>query len=253
MDEILMVKISIAIPTYEMNGFGDIYLEELLKTIKIQKFTDFDVCISDHSKNNKILNICEKYASYFTIKYFKNDINFGNGPANTNSAVEMCSGKIVKIIFQDDLFIDEYSLLKINNIFDYHKSKWCLNGFTHTLDGKNHFRPMIPKWTKMMLEGQNFLGSPSGLSFLRENFLGFDENLKLLMDTDFYHRMRHEYGMPFIIEDYITSNREHSNRISSNSINYDLLIEHRDGSWLVNTDELIYVLNKNKNTRKYEN
>lgn len=247
-----MPKISIAIPTYEMNGFGETYLEELFKTIKIQKFTDFDVCISDHSKDNKILNLCEIYANYFTIQYFKNITNFGNSPSNTNSAVEMCSGKIIKIIFQDDLFIDKCSLLKINNIFDQYECKWCLNGFTHTLDGKHHFNPMIPKWTDMMLEGQNFLGSPSGLSFLKEYFLGFDENLKLLMDTEFYHRMRYKYGMPFIIDDYITSNREHSNRISSNSINYNLLIEHQDGSWWVNNDELNYVLNKNKNTRKYK-
>ena len=95
-----MLEISIAIPTYEMKGSGAYYLSELFETIKVQDFKDFEVCISDHSEDNSILEVCEEYANYFEIKYFKNEDNRGNGPANTNSAVEMCSGKITKLIFK---------------------------------------------------------------------------------------------------------------------------------------------------------
>lgn len=246
-----MPEISIAIPTYEMKGIGDQYLSELFETIKIQDFKDFEVCISDHSQNNTILEVCEEYANYFEIKYYKNEKNLGNGPANTNSAVEMCSGRITKLIFQDDLFIDRTALSKIKSTFDNESCNWCFNGFAHTTNGTQHFRPMIPKWTDMLLEGRNLLGSPSCVSFLTDKFEGFDEKLQLLMDTDFYHRMRYDHGMPFIIQEYLISNREHSNRISSSNVRYNKLMEHSEGSWMVNEEELNYVLEKNKDTRNY--
>lgn len=246
-----MPKISIAIPTYEMKGTGDQYLSELFETIKVQDFKDFEVCVSDHSQNDDIFDVCGEYANYFEIRYFKNEESLGNGPANTNSAVEMCSGKITKLIFQDDLFINEFALSKIKEAFDVEFCSWCFNGFAHTVNGIEHFRPMVPRWTDMMLEGRNLLGSPSCVSFLTEKFVRFDENLQLLMDTDFYHRMRYEHGMPFIIDEYLTSNREHFNRVSSSNVNYDKIMDHPEGSWMVNEKELNYVLEKNKDTKIY--
>lgn len=246
-----MTKISIAIPTYEMNGSGAYYFEELLKTIRAQDFHDYEVCISDHSKNDEILGVCEEYANYFTIKYYKNENKRGNCSANANSSVEMCEGEITKIIFQDDLFVDESALSKIKEVFDCNETSWCFNGFSHTKDGKNYFRTMIPKWTDMVLEGRNLLGNPSGVSLLTKKFVGFDENLTLLMDTDFYHRMRYQNGMPSIIEDCLTSNREHESRTSSSGVKYNGKIDHPDGGWMINIEELEYALEKNKETREY--
>lgn len=246
-----MPEISIAIPTYEMKGTGATYLSELFETIKQQDFEDFEVCISDHSQDEEVLEVCSEYANFFTVQYFKNKDRRGNGPANTNSAVEMCEGKITKIIFQDDLFITVDALSKIKKAYDEHQCNWCFNGFTHTSDGVRHFRPMIPKWTKEMLEGRNLLGSPSCVSFLTDKFEPFDENLVLLMDTDFYHRMRYNHGMPHIIEEHLTSNREHNNRISSSNVQYDARVEHPEGPWLVNQNELNYVIDKHLETRMY--
>lgn len=246
-----MTKLSIAIPTYEMKGAGDTYLSELFETIKNQTFQDIEVCISDHSQDDDILDVCGEYANFFTIQYYKNEEKRGNGPANTNSAVEMCSGEITKIIFQDDLFITPTALQQIVDVYDKHNCNWCFNGFKHTRDGREHFRPMIPRWTKEMLEGRNLLGSPSCVSFLTKKFVGFDEELVLLMDTDFYHRMRYDHGMPYIIEDYLTSNREHDNRISSSTVKYNARVEHPEGPWLVNAEELNYVVDKHSETRQY--
>ena len=46
-----MKKISIIIPTYEMHGVGVKYVKELLESIKLQTYTDFEVIIIDHSIN----------------------------------------------------------------------------------------------------------------------------------------------------------------------------------------------------------
>lgn len=242
-----MIELSIAIPTYEMGGFGPRYLRDLFYTISKQTFKNFEVCISDHSKDESILEVCEEYSQDFIIRYFKNLDNYGNGPANTNSAVEMCSGEYTKIIFSDDLFISNDAFKIIIEKFYATKCNWLVNAFKHTTDGKNFFRPMIPRWTDMMLEGRNLLGSPSCVAFKTDKFVEFDPKLKLLMDTDFYHRMRYKNNLPSIIETHLIANREHPNRISSANINYNYRLDHPEGSWMVNKEELDYVLEKNKN------
>ena len=49
------MTISIAIPTWEFNGRGSEYLNDLLRTIQIQSYKDFEVCISDHSVGIEVL------------------------------------------------------------------------------------------------------------------------------------------------------------------------------------------------------
>jgi len=247
-----MIDLSIAIPTYEMGGVGPDYLRELFVSIEKQTFKNFEVCISDHSKDDSILKVCEEYSQDFTIQYFKNEKDRGNGPANTNSAVEMCSSSYTKLIFADDLFINDNAFELIVRTFDATDCDWLFNAFKHTSDGRRFVRPMIPRWTDMMLEGRNLLGSPSCVAFKTDKFVGFDTKLKLLMDTDFYHRMRCENGAPGLIEEYLIANREHPNRISSSSINYNHRIDHPEGGWVVNKEELDYVLEKNSNNNYNE-
>ena len=100
-------------------------------------------------------------------------------------------------------------------------------------------------WADKTLEGRNLLSSPTVMSFLNECKEEFDENLKLLLDVDFYHRMRMKNGMPNIIPNTLVANREHDDRISSDATsNYDCMVEHPEGNWLMNSRELQYVHEK---------
>ena len=45
-------KLSVAIPTWESYGRGSEFLDDLLSTIEIQHFKNFEVVISDHSQND---------------------------------------------------------------------------------------------------------------------------------------------------------------------------------------------------------
>lgn len=247
-----MSKISIAIPTYEMKGLGFKFLKELFLSILSQSYKNIEVIISDHSQDNFILDLCSLYSDRFPIVYVRNFYNRGNGPANTNSALQYCSGDIIKIMFCDDLFTDDYALEKINQKFLETDSSWVVTGFSHTQDGKNFYRPMIPKWSEHLLEGQNFMGGPSIVSMKKECIQYFDPNCRMLMDTEFYHRMRYNYGMPTIINDILVCSREGTHRVSAN-LDLDIICEHPDGSWEANSEELNYVINKHKNTRNYEN
>ena len=237
-----MSKLSIAIPCYEMKGKGSEYLKECFDSISEQTFTDFEVIVSDHSSDDILEKLCSQYDN-FNIKYYKNSENKGNGPYNTNHALEHCAGEIVKIIFQDDLFFNDQAFQII--VDSLSESKWSLCAFNHTSDGKRFTRPMVPKWTTYMLEGDNLLGGPTNFACKREYLEEFDDNLKLCMDTEFYHRMRYKHGFPYIIEDVLVSHREHNNRISQN-LNYDITIQTESKSWSMIQSELDYIQTKHK-------
>ena len=55
-----MPEISVCIPTYEFKGHGVKYLTEVFSSLKNQTFQDFDIVVSDHSKDDLIRNFCEK-------------------------------------------------------------------------------------------------------------------------------------------------------------------------------------------------
>ena len=245
-----MNKISIAIPVYEMKGYGAQYLKELFLSILNQSYKNIEVLVSDHSQNNDVLDLCASYSENLSIVYVRNFYDRGNGPANTNVAIRYCTGDIIKIMFSDDLFTDDEALQKINQRFLETDASWIVTGFSHTTDGKNFYRPMIPRWSEHLLEGQNFMGGPSIVSMKKECIQYFDPKCRMLMDTEFYHRMRYNYGMPSIIDDILVCSREGDYRVSAN-LDLDIVCEHPAGSWEANSQELEYVTTKHKDTREY--
>ena len=248
-----MSEISICIPTYEYRGDGVFYLEKLFDTIANQSFKDFDIVISDHSKDDVIREWCRNCDYDFDITYIKNPNGRGSLAANTNCAIENAEGKILKLIYQDDIFISNDALQKIYEVFQ-NGAKWLIHGFTHTTDGVETHRNCYPEWTARMLEGDNLLGNPSGTAFLNGTYDGMDEKLNLLIDTELYHRMRVKHGMPAIIDDVLTANREHDNRTSSGGIDYNATISDSSRTWLVNKEEIDHIYQKHSEffvTRKY--
>ena len=241
-----MPEISVCIPTYEYKGEGVKYLSELFDSLETQTFQDFDIVISDHSIDTEIMNFCRDSDYNFEVTYIQNPNGRGYQAPNTNCALENATGRILKLIYQDDIFVDDKALEKIKSAFDSTKCKWLFHGFTHTTNGNETHRDCVPKWTDMMLQGRNLLGSPSCIAMLNECKMYMDENIKLLIDTELYHRMRMEHGMPTFLADVLIANREHDNRMSASGIDYDAQIRHPEGGWLVNRKELEYVQLKHK-------
>lgn len=211
------MKISIAIPTWESHGRGVEFLDDLLRTIEIQTFKDYEVCISDHSEDNSIFDKVLEFEDRIDFCYEKNKNNKGNGPANTNRAIKMCSGDIIKVMFQDDFFYDDEALEKIVNEFDNSDQMWLVNGCNHTQnDGHSFYWEMFPTWNDKLLEGVNTISSPSVVSAKKEVFksIKFDENLVMMMDCDFYVNCDNKFGRPIFLNDVLISNRVHANQIS---------------------------------------
>ena len=221
-----MSKISIAIPTWESYDNGEQFLDDLLRTIEIQTFKDFEVVISDHSEDDYLLPKIKEFDDKFEIKYHKNENNRGNGPANMNNAISKCSGEIIKIMFQDDFFYDDEALEKIYYALSDSDKMWLLNGTNHTKDDGNSFYwDLYPKFNDKLLNGVNTISSPSVVAFKRQSEVIFDETLIYFMDIDYYYGMREKYGDPVFYDDILVTNRfPHENSISSNIVNKEKMM-----------------------------
>lgn len=210
-------RFSICIPVWEQHGVGLKYLNDLINSIHIQSFKNFEIIISDHSKDDVISNYIMGclYHGYFIGTYNRYTENYGNGVANLNNALKMATGDIIKIMFQDDFMFDRRCLEKFDKAFQDENTKWAVCGCNHTRDGVNFERFMVPSWNDKMLEGVNTISSPSVLAFRNENVELFDENLTMLMDVEYYYRLGERCGLPVVIDDCLTTNRCHENQISS--------------------------------------
>jgi glycosyltransferase involved in cell wall biosynthesis len=222
-----MSKISIAIPAWECHGRGIELLDDLLRTIEIQTFKDFQVVISDHCSDRFLCDKIGEFVEKFDIKWIQNPLNRGNSPANLNHALQYCHGEIVKIMFQDDFFYDDEALEKIYNSLIDSEESWLLHGTNHTRDdGHTFYWDLYPKFNKDLLRGVNSISSPSVVAFKKDCTVKFDESLKYLMDVEYYYSMREKFGNPIFLEDVLVTNRfPHSHSITSNITNLEELLE----------------------------
>ncbi len=210
-----MSYVSIVIPTYEMHGLGKDFLRHSFNILKQQTFNDFDVVISDHSKNNDIKDLCDEYRTFFPIIYLRNEEKRGNSPANLNNGLRHATGKLIKILFQDDYLYSNTSLKEIVDCFDLQKDVWLVTACTHTKDGKHFYRPFYPYYNSRIQFGKNTISSPSVLTTKNSDVLLFDENLIWHMDVDYYAQMYKHYGEPRILNTINVVNRVGAHQISS--------------------------------------
>ena len=208
------MRFSIVIPTWEYCGKGVFFLTQLLNSIKIQTFTDFEVVVSDHSENDEIENLCFELSKEFSVVYIRNGANRNNSPANLNVALREATGDIIKVMFQDDFFVEKEALASIDRRFREASCQWLVNGYCHTTNSKDFYGYRVPNWNDRMVEGDNTIGPPSILSFLNEDIFYFDENLVMLMDCDYYYALYKKYGEPCVLADPLVANTSHKDQIS---------------------------------------
>ena len=210
------MKMSIAVPTCESKGRGNEFLDDLFRTLEIQTFKDFEVVVSDHSKDDNLVDVIDEFQHKLNILYVKNKNDRGNGPANTNNAINHCSGDIIKVMFQDDFFYDDEALQKIYDSFD-DNHHWLVCGSNHTQDdGHSFYWDLYPRWNDKLIEGVNTISSPSVMAVKKKVFdqIKFDEKLVMMMDCEIYCHIKNLFGDPIYLHDILVSNRVHSEQIS---------------------------------------
>lgn len=206
--------VSVCLPVYDMHGVGHVFLKHNLEILEQQTFKDFEVVISDYSKDEKIQQLCSQYAGNIRINYFRNTDPTGGMSANTNNAIIHSSGKLLKILFQDDFLYTANALAETVRHFDLTKDRWLVTGCLHTTDGEKFVRPFFPTFNHEILLGNNTIGSPSVLTIKNDRPLLFDVKLKWLMDCDYYKRCFNIYGPPKIANTITTVIRQGRHQIS---------------------------------------
>jgi glycosyltransferase involved in cell wall biosynthesis/predicted SAM-dependent methyltransferase len=209
-------KVSIAIPCYEMHGKGVEFLNYSFSRIHAQTYKNVEVVISDHSQNDDIQKLCEKWKSLLKIVYVRFKEKRGSSSANLNNALRRCSGEIVKVLFQDDFLFHEKSIEDIVGMFHRHPDKhWLVTASEHTKDGISCIRPFLPSYNDLIHLGNNTISSPSVLAFRNKDVLYFDETLIWLMDCDYYKRLRSRFGEPLVLDHVNVVNRLWESQVSA--------------------------------------
>jgi len=216
------VMVSICMPVYEAGNYGVSFLKEGLNSIEKQTFKDFEIIISDHSKDDKIKNLCREFS--LPIKYIKFQDKYNNGPANTNNSIKYASGKYIKILFQDDFFKSEFTLEKMVDRIENSSERWIASSCDHCgIVSEKTNRVYTPIWGELTLPTtidkyiniKPGIGSPSLIMYERSDDLVFNEDLIVFMDVDFYYNLTKKYSKPIIMLDVLVTIRIWCGSISS--------------------------------------
>ena len=203
------MRVSYCVPTHD-HPRCEQYMFDILYALSQQSYKDFELCVSHQGDDDKILRSLNDYWDIINITYRR--APEGNISINTNNAMKMGEGDIIKVLYSDDFILTSNLTEELDKAFTSDVS-WAVTGFAHTLDnGLTHYNPKIPFYNDRLLEGINTLSSPSILAMRKDIKEYFDENLVMLMDCDMYYRLYKNYGDPVVINDIHISNREHQNQ-----------------------------------------
>jgi glycosyltransferase involved in cell wall biosynthesis len=93
------VRVSLAMPIYN----GEQYVEETVRAILAQDFTDFELIITDNGSTDRTGEICRGFAARDTrVQYVRNERNLG-ASANYNLGLSLATGEFFKWCAHDDL------------------------------------------------------------------------------------------------------------------------------------------------------
>jgi glycosyltransferase involved in cell wall biosynthesis len=184
------IKVSVCIPTYEQSD----YFLKTIKSVLDQDFINYEIIITDDSRNNSIKNVVEKLMPNTKIKYFENKQRKGS-PGNWNEAIHQASGEYIKILHHDDWFTRKDSLSIFVNMLDSNPEAdfgFCPslicdpNQKAMRINSATDDQLLKVRNNPLFLLYGNFIGAPSATIFKRKLSLSYDSNLKWLVDMDFY-------------------------------------------------------------------
>ena len=92
--------------TFLLPAYKGRFLDEMLRSIQVQNYTDFKVIISDDCSPEDIYSICKPYLQDSRFTYRRNDKNIGwdNLVAHWNMLVEKCDTEFCIMASDDDVY-----------------------------------------------------------------------------------------------------------------------------------------------------
>jgi len=224
---------SVAITSYEMGGVGHTMVERALKSLYTQTFKDFEVVVSDQSKDFLVADVCRSWIGKLNIVYCREEYNRGYFTANENWAIKHCAGDIIKFLDADDYLYDENALQVTYDAFD-NTTNWVATDYVHAYSNGSTFNRHHPSLNPKIYIC-NTLGTPSCVAVKNLPKLPlFDENLRWAGDCEWYKRLWDVLGNPKVI-----------NNITAVHYLWDGQVENTFGADpKLQAQENFYILNK---------
>jgi len=181
-----------------------------LDSIRIQTFTDFEVVISDDSADASVYHLVHQLPYPFSVRYYRNEQALGT-PRNWAQAIELASGKWIKLMHDDDWFTDQYSLARFiasisvgtDVLFSgYRVFDEASKVITDKTLNLTQFKELQRNPYRLFAE--NKIGPPSVVLFSSHMLDRYDVNLKWLVDLEAYIRMIKSYSCRYISYPLIT-------------------------------------------------
>lgn len=183
-------EVSICIPTYRQVEF----LRKTLNSILEQDYIDYEIIVSDDSPDGSVKKLLSDFDFSNKLRYFKNTPSLGT-PANWNHAISKVQGKYIKLLHHDDFFTSAESLGKFVKLLDSNsRASFAFSGTEVLLlslnSKKNHWcserqlKKIINSPQELFFA--NRIGSPSATIVRKSNNVLYDNNLKWLVDIDYY-------------------------------------------------------------------
>lgn len=186
-------KVSICIPTYRQVDF----LRQTLNSVVAQKFTDYEIIISDDSPDESVRELISEFRFGEKLHYYRNEKSLGS-PENWNAAIRKANGEYVKILHHDDMLANPDALAAFVSLLDDNPDANFGFSASRIEDARSESvresRPtdkqllMLRNTPEKLFLG-NCIGAPSATICRREAALEYDKRMKWLVDIDFYIRI----------------------------------------------------------------
>ena len=188
--------ISICIPAYKNPDL----LRRLLHSIHAQTFSDYEIVCTDDSDDDEVRHVILEYQQHLPIHYLKNEPALGS-PANWNKAISFAKGVWIKIMHGDDWFSSQDSLQEFAEVARENEVGFIFSAFKDGAFKRNVISKVQLKslqFNPTVLISNNFIGHPSVMMVNREVAVKYDDNVKWLVDIDFYIRCLQQTNFKFI-------------------------------------------------------
>ncbi|MGC4231685.1 MAG: glycosyltransferase family 2 protein [Niabella sp.] len=186
-----MPFISICIPAYQRPQ----YLKRLLDSIRVQSFADFEVIITDDSPDDSVHQLFHEYADIPSLYYHKNPRPLGT-PANWNAAIALAKGQWIKLMHDDDWFMDTGSLQQFADAAKKNDGAFIFSAFINKYENSGIEKIHFPEKFRLKqlkkhpgsILSKNIIGHPSTTLYPNDGKCLYDEKLKWLVDVEMYIR-----------------------------------------------------------------
>lgn len=206
-----MPKVSVIMPVYNTEK----YLEDSIKSILNQDFSDFEFIILDDFSTDKSFEICKKYEKIDSrIKLFQNEKNMGIS-FTRNKLISLTSTNYICTQDSDDISAKNRIEL-LYNFLENNKKFWVCSWNMEIIDEENNliWKRIYEKNIEKIILKKSPISNPASI-FRKDIFLEvwwYDPNLDLAEDYDLWLKIFSKWYKIWVLDDFILKYRIRKNQ-----------------------------------------